>query len=67
MRAKRLFNTGSHRFSSAIGAADHIILSLSAQPVTSGTILTVDKVEIEKATVQNDSGGVAAETESFRI
>lgn len=39
-------------FPSAIGAADHIILSLSAQPVTSGTILTVDKVEIEKATVQ---------------
>lgn len=38
-------------FPSTIKAADHIILSLSAQPVTSGTILTVDKVEVRKETV----------------
>ncbi len=38
-------------FPTTIQAADHIILSLTAQAVTSGTILTVDKVEVKKETV----------------
>lgn len=32
-------------------ARDHAILTLSAKPVTSGTILTVDTVEVEKVSV----------------